>query len=50
MAGPPAGSAGPLSRYVPNVSRASAELGLQMRVPLDLAIRKTGAWYSAAGL
>lgn len=46
---PPAGLARPLSRYVPNVSRAGVELGLQMRIPLDHAVRKTGAWHSSAG-
>ncbi len=47
---PTAESAGPVSRYVPNVSRAGAELGLQMSIPLDQAVRKTGAWLSTAGL
>lgn len=38
----------PLSRYVPAVDRAAAELGLRVWVPLDQAIRKTLAWQRAA--
>jgi dTDP-glucose 4,6-dehydratase len=42
-----AGSGGPTSRYVPDIARARTELGLEMRVPLAEAIRKTAAWYAS---
>lgn len=32
-------------RYVPDTARASNELGLHVRVPLDEAIRRTYRWY-----
>jgi dTDP-glucose 4,6-dehydratase len=32
------------SRYLPEVSRARAELGLEVWIPLDEAIRRTGRW------
>lgn len=35
----------PPSRYVPSIKRASEDLGLLVRVPLDQAIGKTIAWY-----
>jgi len=38
---------GPAARYVPSVARAQEELGLQVTVPLPLALRRTLAW--AAG-
>ncbi|MDI1335143.1 MAG: NAD(P)-dependent oxidoreductase [Lacunisphaera sp.] len=38
----------PVSRYVPSVARAAAELGLQVRIPLPEALRKTAAWYGGA--
>lgn len=41
-----AGSGGPSSRYVPAISRAQTELGLEVRVPLAEAIRKTAAWHA----
>lgn len=34
--------------YVPDISRARAELGLSVRVPLEQAIRKTAAWHRFA--
>jgi nucleoside-diphosphate-sugar epimerase len=37
----------PPSRYVPAISRAERELGLQVRVPLAEAIRKTIVWHRA---
>jgi dTDP-glucose 4,6-dehydratase len=37
----------PPSRYVPSVDRARRELGLQPRIGLLDAIRKTASWYSA---
>ena len=39
---------GAASRYVPDVTRAAAELGLHPLVPLDDALRRTVAWYRAA--
>ncbi len=44
-----AGSGGTISRYVPAVARARIELGLEVRVPLAEAMRKTAAWYAAGG-
>ncbi len=38
----------PPSRYVPDVSRATA-LGLRLTVPLEDAIDRTAAWFRAAG-
>jgi len=35
----------PVARYVPLVRRAEAELGLQVRVPLDEAIRRMAEWH-----
>ncbi|MBI2514257.1 MAG: NAD(P)-dependent oxidoreductase [Opitutae bacterium] len=32
-------------RYVPSVRRAGQELGLQARIPLDDALRRTAAWH-----
>jgi len=37
----------PAERYVPAVTRANAELGLRMTVPLGDAIRRTLAWHRA---
>jgi dTDP-glucose 4,6-dehydratase len=34
----------PVSRYVPSTARAEMELGLQVRIPLSEAIRKTANW------
>jgi nucleoside-diphosphate-sugar epimerase len=34
----------PCERYVPDVTKAQRELGLQVRVPLELAIEKTITW------
>lgn len=39
---------GALSRYVPSVDRAEAELGLRVWIPLDEAVRKTIAWQRSA--
>jgi dTDP-glucose 4,6-dehydratase len=33
------------STYVPDISRARTELGLDVTVPLDAAIRRTAAWH-----
>lgn len=35
-----------INSYVPSVERARTELGLQVTVPLDEALRKTAKWYS----
>ncbi len=35
----------PAERYVPSVSRAQSELGLQQRINLNEAIRRTVRWY-----
>jgi dTDP-glucose 4,6-dehydratase len=37
----------PAERYVPAVTRANAELGLRVTVPLEDAIRRTLAWHRA---
>lgn len=39
----------PADTYVPEISRAKTELGLQVRIPLDEAIQRTLAWYIADG-
>jgi nucleoside-diphosphate-sugar epimerase len=39
--------AAPLNSYVPDVTRARAELGLDVTIPLDAAIRRTAAWHSS---
>ena len=41
----PGGGQTPLQRYVPDIGRAAAELGLRVRVPLEEAIRRMAAWY-----
>ena len=43
-------SGAPASRYVPSTARARAELGLEQRIPLDDAIRRTLAFYSGASI
>jgi nucleoside-diphosphate-sugar epimerase len=35
----------PLNSYVPSVARAQDELNLQVRIPLDEALRRTAAWH-----
>jgi nucleoside-diphosphate-sugar epimerase len=35
----------PPDRYVPSTARARAELGLEERIPLEEAIRRTAAWH-----
>jgi dTDP-glucose 4,6-dehydratase len=35
----------PVAQYVPSTLRAQQELGLQTRIPLDEAIRRTAAWH-----
>jgi len=35
----------PLARYVPAIDRANVELGLQVRIPLVEAIRRTAIWH-----
>ena len=35
----------PLNSYVPDISRARNKLGLQVRVPLAEALRRTAAWH-----
>jgi nucleoside-diphosphate-sugar epimerase len=37
--------AAPLNSYVPDISRARAELALEITVPFDEALRRTAAWY-----
>lgn len=37
------------SRYVPDVSKASTELGLRQAIGLEESIRRTAAWYSCMG-
>jgi dTDP-glucose 4,6-dehydratase len=34
-----------LNSYVPSIDRARDELGLDVTVPLDDALRRTAAWY-----
>lgn len=41
----PPDSAHPPSRYVPDIARARAELGLTIRIPLLEAIQRTAAWH-----
>jgi dTDP-glucose 4,6-dehydratase len=36
-------------RYVPSLARVRAELGLEVRVPLREALRRTAAWHRALG-
>jgi nucleoside-diphosphate-sugar epimerase len=36
----------PLNSYVPNIDRARQELGLNVTIPLDEALRRTAAWHS----
>lgn len=38
----------PPSAYVPDISRARTELGLQVHIPLDAAIQRTLAWLQSA--
>ena len=38
----------PVLRYVPAINRASHELGLAVRIPLDEAIQRTIAWHNAS--
>ena len=35
----------PLNSYVPDITRATSELGLRVTIPLDEAIRRTAAWH-----
>ncbi len=35
----------PLNSYVPDITRASTELGLHVTIPLEEAIRRTAAWH-----
>jgi nucleoside-diphosphate-sugar epimerase len=42
-------AAAPLNSYVPDVSRAREELGLDVRVPIQEALRRTAAWYEPEG-
>ena len=35
----------PLNSYVPDIERARIELGLNVTVPLEDALRRTAAWY-----
>lgn len=37
----------PLNSYVPDISRATAELGLRVLIPLEEALRRTAAWNTA---
>jgi nucleoside-diphosphate-sugar epimerase len=39
--------AAPLNSYVPAIARANDELGLQVRIPLDEALRRTAAWHTS---
>lgn len=41
LAEPPTGQAANRNRYVPDISRAKAELGLQVGIPLEEAVRET---------
>jgi nucleoside-diphosphate-sugar epimerase len=36
----------PIERYVPSIERCKSELGLQIRIPLPDAIRRTADWYT----
>ena len=40
-----ANSTAPLNSYVPDIARATAELGLAVTIPLEEAIRRTAAWH-----
>jgi len=42
------GDGGPRPRYVPDVGRARRELGLQVTVDLDEALRRTARWWKTA--
>lgn len=35
----------PLNSYVPAIDRVRSELGLEVRIPLDEALRRTAAWH-----
>ncbi len=35
----------PLNSYVPDIARATTELGLRVTIPLEEAIRRTAAWH-----
>jgi dTDP-glucose 4,6-dehydratase len=39
----------PASRYVPSIERARRELGLDVAIPLDVALRRTFVWHQNAG-
>ena len=39
-------SGAPPARYVPDISRAKSELGLNVNIDLEAAIRRTIAFYS----
>lgn len=41
-----AGAAQAPSRYVPSIDRARRQFGLDVKVPLDEAVRRTLRWYS----
>jgi nucleoside-diphosphate-sugar epimerase len=42
-----ANASAPLNSYVPDVSRAHDQLGLQVRIPLPEALRRTAAWHAS---
>lgn len=48
VAGTPAPGAAP-ARYVPSIERARTMLGLDVRTPLEEAIRRTADWYEGKG-
>ena len=43
--GPRSAASGLPPRYVPSVERARRELGLEVRVPLEAALRRTFNWH-----